>query len=49
MFKHYTSSSIAIANLSEAQKKKYKKYDNSIYLKQLTNFHETHEAKAKII
>ena len=47
MFKAKTTSSIAIANLSEAQKKMHKKYDNTIYLKQLKNFHEMHEAKAK--
>ena len=49
MFKKNTTSSIAIAKLAEAQKKMHKKYDNTIYLKQLKNFHEMHEAKAKSI
>ena len=49
MFKPKPTSAIAIANLSEAQKKMHKKYDNTIYLKQLKHFHEMHEAKAKSI
>ena len=49
MFKNYTTSKIAVENLTEAQKKKYKHFDNNNYLKQLKNFHEMHEAKAKSI
>ena len=49
MFKNHTSSKIAVENLTEAQKKKYKHFDNNNYLKQLKNFHEMNEAKAKSI
>ena len=45
----YESSAIAIANLSAAQKKMHKKYDNTNYLKQLQGLHEFHETKGKSI
>ena len=45
----YESSAIAIANLSAAQKKMHKKYDNTNYLKQLQGLHEFHETKGKSV
>ena len=47
MYKIIPSSTLAVSNLSAAQKKKMKKYDNLHYLKQLKNFHEMQEMKAK--
>ena len=49
MFKILPSSTVAVSNLSASQKKKMKKYDNLHYLKQLKNFHEMQEMKAKNI
>ena len=45
----YESSAIAIANLSAAQKKMHKKYDNTNYLKQLQGLHDFHETKGKSV
>ena len=45
----YESSAISIANLSAAQKKMHKKYDNTNYLKQLQGLHEFHETKGKSV
>ena len=47
MFKKNKSSNVAVANLTEAQKKKYFNLDNMNYFKQLKNFHEMQEVKAK--
>ena len=49
MLKNYTSTHAAIANLTAAQKKKYKKFDNTHYLKQLNHFHEMQEAREKSV
>ena len=49
MFKIIPSSTVSVANLSAAQKKKIKKYDNLHYLKQLQNFNEMQEMKVKNI